>query len=110
MDIITLENDNYILDATAVNNIYKFEKEMKRLKIMQDELRKQIKEEMEAKNIKKLETDYFSITYVDDFDTIKLDTKMLKEKYPDINDECSKISHTSSSIKVNFKKITDGNI
>ena len=103
-DLIVVENEEVKLSQNAIDTIYNFEQQMKELKAKQAKMKENIKNEMEARGIKGIKTDLFSISYVEEYDTIKLDSKMLKEKYPDIADECSKISHTKSQVKFTFKK------
>ena len=104
MELIIVEDKKLQLNDEIIDKICNFEMQIKEIKQKQDELRAKIKKEMEEKGIKGIETDKFTINYVEEFDTIRLDQKLIKEKYPDIADECSKISHTKSQIKFSFKK------
>lgn len=68
-----------------------------------DEIREQIKNAMEENEIKKYENDYISITYVAPTIRTTVDSKLLKEKYEDIYNECSKTSEVKSNIRIKVK-------
>lgn len=103
MDLITVKENNVVLSQNVIDALCTFETQIKILKEKQDIIKEEIKKEMEAKQIKGIKTDELTISYVEEFDTIKLDQKLLKEKYPDIVDECSKVSTTKSQVKFSFK-------
>ena len=70
-----------------------------------NEIKEQIKEAMEKNDVKKYENDYISITYVAPTTRTTVDSKLLKEKYEDIYNECSKTSDVKSSIRIKIKDI-----
>lgn len=70
-----------------------------------NEIKEQIKEAMEKNEVKKYENDYISITYVAPTTRTTVDSKLLKEKYEDIYNECSKTSDVKSSIRIKIKDI-----
>lgn len=75
-----------------------------RLEKSNNEIKEQIKLQMEAKEIKKFENDYLTITYIAPTQRVTVDSKKLKEKYNEIYNECSKISNVKSSIRVKIKE------
>ena len=58
---------------------------------------------MEEKGITGYDNDYLSITYVAPYTKTTIDSKLLKEKYEDIFNECSKTSEVKSSIRIKVK-------
>lgn len=70
-----------------------------------DEIKEQIKSAMEENEVKKYENDYISITYVAPTTRTTIDSKLLKEKYENIYNECSKVSNVKSSIRIKIKDI-----
>ena len=60
-------------------------------------------ESMEEKGITGYDNDYLSITYVAPYTKTTVDSKLLKEKYKDIFNECSKTSEVKSSIRIKVK-------
>ena len=75
----------------------------KTLEERENELKRQLKEAMEICNIKKFESDILNITYVAATTANSIDSKKLKQKYPDIAEECSKESKRSAYVKITMK-------
>jgi len=61
-ELLVLNGDTYLLDEYAAKDIALFEKQMKELKQKQDDLKKAIKEEMEAKGILSIKDEVNGIT------------------------------------------------
>ena len=75
----------------------------KKLEEQEKELKEKLKEAMEKCNIKKFESDILNITYVAETTQTSIDSTKLKKKYPDIAEECSKVSKKSAYVKVVVK-------
>lgn len=75
-----------------------------------EEIREQIKIAMEQNEVKKYENDFISITYVAPTTKTTLDSKLLKEKYEEIYNECSKTSNVKSSIRIKVKDTLKENV
>ena len=73
------------------------------LKSKNEEIKEQIKKAMEENGVKNYENDYISLTYVAPTTRRTVDSKLLKEKYVEIYEECSKISDVKSSIRIKIK-------
>lgn len=69
-----------------------------------NQIKEQIKQQMEVNNIKKYDNDYMSITYVAATQRVTVDSKKLKEKYNEIYNECSKVSDVKASIRIKVKE------
>ena len=67
------------------------------------EIREKLKLAMEERGITGYDNEYLSITYVAPFTKTTVDSKVLKEKHPDIYEECSKTSEVKSSIRIKVK-------
>lgn len=85
--------------------IAELQNEQQELQTKNDEIREQIKNAMEENEIKKYENDYIAITYVAPAIRTTIDSKLLKEKYENIYNECSKTSEVKSSIRIKIKDI-----
>lgn len=70
-----------------------------------EEIKEKIKTSMEENDVKKYENDYISITYVAPTTRTTVDSKLLKEKYEDIYNECSKVSDVKASIRIKVKDV-----
>jgi len=75
----------------------------KKLEEQEAELKAKLKDAMEKCNIKKFESDILDITYVAETTQTSIDSAKLKKKYPDIAEECSKVSKKSAYVKVVVK-------
>lgn len=101
MNEIILQNNN--INADAENKIISIEKEISRLKAVQDELKKSLLAEMEAKGLIKVETDNLVISYIAPSDRETFDSKRFRDDNPDLYDEYVKISPVKSSIRLKVK-------
>ena len=105
MELIKYENGTALLDAEVSAKIAAFERQVKEINHQESELKKAILEEMEAKNILKLETEELAITYIASSYRETFDSKSFRKDKPDIYDEYVKISPVKSSVRV---KVRDG--
>nr|DAL31293.1 MAG TPA_asm: hypothetical protein [Caudoviricetes sp.] len=83
--------------------IFEFEKKAKEIKQKEDELKKIILEEMEAKNITKLEDENMSISYVAPTTRETFDSKTFKNDFGELYDNYVKITSVKSSIRIKLK-------
>ena len=72
----------------------------KAIEMQEKELEQSILEYMESHQIKSYENDVVKITFIAPIVKSTIDSKMLKEKYPDIAKECSKETITKASLRV----------
>ena len=87
----------------VLNKISTILTEKKRLEAQEKELKEKLKEAMEKYNVKKFESDILNITYVAETTTTSIDSKKLKQKYPEIAEECSKTTKKSAYVRVAIK-------
>lgn len=102
-ELIKVENGMTILDMEAQRQIVAFELQMKAIKAKEDELRRRIIEEMEAKDIIKLESEDLSITYKAAYDRERFSAKRLRQDHPDIYDEYVTITTVKPSILIKVR-------
>ncbi len=103
MDLITVSDNNYLLDAGTAKKIAEFETQIKEAEKKRDELKKAIMEEMERKEIVKVETEGLSITYIASTTRESLDTKAIKEELPTVYDTYARISPVKARIVIKVK-------
>lgn len=103
MELIKIENGISLLDIEASNKISEFEKQIKELKVQEDELKKNILNEMEEKGLLKLETDSLIISYVAPTEREIFDSKSFRESNPDLYDDYVNFSPVKSSIRIKVK-------
>lgn len=99
-DLIKVENGMTILDTEVQEQIVRFELQMKAIKAAEDELRRSIIAEMEAKNIIKIESDELTITYKAAYDRERFSAQRLKQDHPDLYDEYVTITTVKPSILI----------
>lgn len=93
----------YSLDKEVSKKIADFEKAIKEMKEKEDELKAAILEEMQKKNIIKIDTEELIITKIAPTTRETLDTKLLKEELPDIYDSYVKISEVKASLRIKLR-------
>lgn len=103
MELITIKDETAILDRETATKIAEFERIAKEIKAKEDELKKAILNEMESKQLIKLDTDNLTITYIAPTERESLDSKTLRAELPDIYDAYVKISPVKPSIRIKLK-------
>ena len=103
-DLITVENGTGLLNPEIAEKIAYFERKIKEIKEVEDNLRAGILEEMEAKGIKKIETEDFTITYKDSYEKEQFQSKQLRTDDPDLYDRYIKLTSVKSSIVIKLKE------
>lgn len=103
MELIKIENGLSTLDLGTSLELKLIADKIKELKRRDEEIKKAILEEMESKNILKIDTDEVSISYIASSDRETFDTKNFRKKYSDLYDEFIKFTPVKSSIRVKVK-------
>jgi len=102
-ELITVSQGVALLDAQTAVRIAEFERKMKEIKEAEDELKAAILEEMEEKNILKIQTDEMTISFVAGTERETLDSKQLKADHPDLYDSYIKLAPVKPSIRIKLK-------
>lgn len=102
-ELIKIENGTAILDPETSYQIAHFERLMKSAKQREDGLKARILEEMKAHNIKKIETEDITITYVPESERETFDSKRFRSENPDTYDDYVKFSTVKPSVRVKVK-------
>lgn len=110
MDELLVEYSQNNFQLNLIENqisqaIADLQKKQEELQDKNNKIKEQIQLAMEKNEVKKYENDFISITYVNSSTRTTIDSKLLKEKYKDIYDECSKTSETKAYIKINIKDV-----
>lgn len=103
MDMIQIINNKPVLDTSTLNKIVEFEKALKELEDKKKELSAQILEEMQSKNILKIEADELSINFVAPSDRETFDSKTFRAEHPDLYDSYVKMSPVKASVRIKVK-------
>ena len=103
MELITITNNIAILDTETSQKVAEFERTIKTIKEQEETLKTAILEEMERKNILKLETDDITISYIASFDRETFQTKEFKNDHADLYDNYVKMSPVKPSVRIKLK-------
>lgn len=113
-ELLTLYANNELelgkIEEQISISIAELQNKQQELQTKNEKIKEQIKLAMEQNEVKKYENDYISITYVAPTTRTTVDSKLLKEKYEDIYNECSKTSNVKSSLRIKIKDIPKENI
>ena len=105
MNEVAFTNENE-LPIAIQNRIVDIEKKIIELKQAENILKEALRDEMEKRGIKKIDTPKVTITYVEPTTKETFDTKSFKESHKDLYDEYAKISDVKGYVKIGVK---DGN-
>ena len=103
MELIRVENGLAILDPEVSKTIADFERQIKAIKEQEDNLKKAILEEMEQRQIVKIETPDLLISYIATTDREAFDSKTFRADHGDLYDEYVKMTPVKSSIRIKVK-------
>lgn len=103
MNLIKIENGSAVLDPKTVSKIVEFERMIKDLKEAEEELKNGIMEEMERKNIIKLETDELVINYIAPTDRETFDSKSFRKDHADLYDEYIRMTRVKPSVRIKLR-------
>lgn len=103
MDYIQVIEDGAFLTRKTTDLIINLDKQEKAIKKAKEEAWNAIKEEMEKKGIKKIESDELLINYIESTDRETFDKKAFQEEHADLYDEYITMKPVKSSIRVKVK-------
>lgn len=104
-ELITIENNVPVLSVETADKIVEFIRKAKEIEEAEKALRERIQAEMESKNIKSIKTPDFSITYKDEYDKEKFDSKGLRKDHPDLYDSYVSMTHCKASIQIKMTEV-----
>lgn len=86
--------------ALALDTITSITKQKKALEETESKMRTVIQEKMEEFGITKFSNDVLTITYVPAGTQNRVDSKKLKEEYPDIAEKCVNVTKVKASVRI----------
>lgn len=102
-ELIVVQNDVALLNIDASKTIIEIENQIKYLKEKEELIKQVVLEEMERKNILKLEDNSLIINYIAPSNRETFDSRKFKQEHQDLYDEYIKISPVKSSIRIKIK-------
>lgn len=105
MNEIIVKNANGELEVPKkiINAIQANEEKIKAAKAENEDFKEQLKAAMEEYGVDKITSDELTVSYVEEHEQVRLDSKKIKADYPRIYDECTKISSVKASVRVTLK-------
>ena len=103
MDYIDVIENGAVLTGTTTDLIIDLDKQEKAIKKAKEEVWNALKEEMEKKNIKKIESDELLINYIENTDRETFDKKAFQKEHADLYDEYITMKPVKASIRVKVK-------
>lgn len=103
MTALIKKGEKFQLTAETVKQIYEFDKAYKALRKTEEALKKAIKEEMEANNLIKLETDDIQINYIRSTTRERFRANDFREDFPELYDDYVSITPVSASVRIKVK-------
>ena len=105
-DFIQEETELQVMQSAvpeAIRIITEINLQKKKLDEEEKLMRAKLLEAMETFGVKKFENEKIAFTYVAPTTKTSIDSAKLKKKYPDIAEECSKVSNVSASVRITVK-------
>lgn len=103
-ELIKVENCIASLDADTGFKLAEMERVIKTLTEQRDSLKERILQEMEAKNVRKIETDDVIITYKDSYDRESFQSKQFRSEHADLYDSYIKMTPVKASVSIKVKE------
>ena len=103
MDYIQVIEDGAVLTGTTTDLIIDIDRQEKAIKKAKEEIWNALKEEMEKKGIKKIESDELLINYISSTDRETFDKKAFQKEHADLYDEYVEMKPVKASIRVKVK-------
>lgn len=101
--IVKSESGGMELSSSALNTLMKYEETLAALKTDYDELKKKLLQEMEKKNVIKVETGDIRINYIAETDREKFNSKAFRNEHPDLYDSYVHFVPVKASVRIAFK-------
>ena len=103
MDIVKYDNGTYGLQKETIKTIVDIEKEIKKLKELQDNYKAKLLEQMGEREIIKIDMPELTITRDEETTKETFDSKTFREEHSDLYDEYVKISVVKPSLRIKVK-------
>ena len=103
MDYIDVIEDGAVLTGTTTDLIIDIDRQEKAIKKAKEEVWNALKEEMEKKGVKKIESDELLINYIASTDRETFDKKAFQKEHADLFDEYVTMNPVKASIRVKVK-------
>lgn len=104
MQIITTNNNSEVLPEPIIKTIKRAEMRLKIAKMEVEECHLAIKEFMEKNDVKKIDNEDLTITYIEETDAEQFNRKAFKSENPGLYEKYAYFSPRAASIRVKVKE------
>jgi hypothetical protein len=101
---LTIDKDFENRYLEAERNFIALEEQAKEAQVKRDELRAELLTLFEQQGIKSWDNGKVLVTYIPQTDRLSVDSKKLKESYPQVYSECQKLTKVKSQIRVTIRE------
>ncbi len=103
-DLIIIENEVIKLDHNVSTQLAYMEREVKRMKELEENIKSAILKEMEARGIYKIDTPDVTITYIAPSERETFDSKAFRYDHAQLYHQYLKTSEVKSSVRIKVKE------
>lgn len=103
-DLIIIENEEVKLNNNVSTQLAYMEREVKRMKELEENIKSAILKEMEARGIYKIDTPDVTITYIAPSERDTFDSKAFKMDNPKMYHQYIKTTEVKSSVRIKVKE------
>ena len=103
MELVKKEENALLWDEKECNYIYDLIDHISTLELELETIKEGLKEWMENNNLKKVENDYFVITYIAETYRETFDSKTFRKEHEELYNDYIKLSTTKPSVRIKLK-------
>lgn len=97
------ETGELYVPQNVIDHLTQIERTKKEFKSYEESVRAELKSAMEKYGITKIDTDTILVNYVDEGERVSVDSKLLKEAFPETYKAVTKVSPVKASVRMKLK-------
>lgn len=101
--VVDQETGELTVPEHIINAIKENEVAIKEAKSANEAFKERLRKAMETYGVEKITADGMTVSYIAEHESLRLDTKAVKENYPRIYSECTKLTPVKASVRVTLK-------
>lgn len=103
-ELVKIENGQITVVPEKMQQLKAYQEIRIKADMLEKEIKQELLEAMEKHGIKKWDNELFTVTLVEETSRSKLDTKALKERFPELVADFTSESVIKSHLKLSFKE------
>lgn len=101
-ELVTVKNDKIIISKNCLNQLKKLNKLKMEMDILEQKVREGLQSAMKERGIKKFGNEILNATFIEATTRKSLDTKKIKEEFPEIYRNCLKEVQVKESVRLSY--------